>query len=86
MAMGAPFDVWKAHTYLRNEITKYVTQGLQRAEMLSFLRRDFPQYALSTRTLDHRLRHFQIFYTDTTISVEDIQTAIGKELKARGNF
>ena len=82
----APSDVWKADEYLKNEMTKYVTQGLKRTEMLSFLRRNFPQYAWSIRTLDRRLRHFQVFYTDTAISVEDIKTAVGKELEGPGRL
>ena len=71
----------KTYDYLKNEKAKYVTQGLKRTEMLSFIRCDFRQYAWSIRTLDHRHRHFQMFYADKTVSVEDIRTAVGKELK-----
>ena len=85
-AFCVPSDLWKADDYLKNEITRYVTQGLKRTEMLGFLRSDFQQYAWSIRTLDRRLRHFQIFYTDKTVSVEDIRTAVGKELKAPVNL
>ena len=48
--------------------------------MLSILRRDFDQYAWSLRTLDRCLRHFKIFYSDTTVSVEAVKDAVTKEL------
>jgi hypothetical protein len=43
-------------------MTKYIMQGLEQEEILHFLKRDFSQYAWSIRTLDRRLRHFEIYY------------------------
>ena len=49
-------DGWKEDVVLKEEMAKYVKQGLQRREMLDFLKRDFAQYAWSLRTIDRRLR------------------------------
>ena len=55
-------DGWKEDIVLKEEMAKYVKQGFQRREMLDFLKRDFAQYAWSLRTVDRRLRHFDIQY------------------------
>jgi hypothetical protein len=49
---------WKEDDSLKKEMTKYVMQGLQREEILHFLKRDFSQHMWSIRTLDRRLRKF----------------------------
>lgn len=79
-------NTWKEDASLKDEMRKFVKQGLQREEMLSFLRRDFDQYAWSIRTLDRRLRHFDIFYSDTTVSVEEVKDAVAKELDGPGKL
>ena len=58
---------WKEDDLLKGALQKYVKQGLKREEAIDFLRRDFPQYAWSIRTLDRRLRHFEVYYRDDTI-------------------
>ena len=73
-------DSWRDDYALKEDLTKYVRQGMQRKEMLDFLKRDFPRYAWSIPTLDRRLRHFNIFYTDTNVTVEEVKEAVGKEL------
>ena len=68
--------LWKEDD-LPEEATKpYFKQGLKREEAIDFLRKDFPQYALSSRTLDRRLRHFGVYYTDETVSVENVKDAV----------
>ena len=52
--------------------------------MLEFLKRDSPGYAWSISTLDRRLRHLKIFYTDTNVTVDEVKEAVGKELKGPG--
>ena len=60
-------------------------QGIHRQEMLDFLR-DFKQYAWSIPTLDRRLRHFKITYTDTDISVDEVKDAVAQELRGPGKL
>ena len=52
---------------LKRELSKYVTKGLQRNEILSYMLRDFPQYSWSIRTLDRKMRYFNIFNLDKKV-------------------
>ena len=38
------------------------------------------------RTLDRRLRHFEIYYHDRTVSVEQVQEAVCEELEGPGKL
>ena len=67
-------------------MVKYVKQSLQRSEILDFMTRDFPQYAWSLRTLDRRLRYFEIYYNDDNVGVADVMDAVGKELRGPGKL
>lgn len=52
--------------------------------MLDFITRDYPNYQWSLRTLDRRLRYFNIYYTDTNVTVEEVKDAVKKELEEPG--
>ena len=56
---------WVHDDKLKEAMSRYVQQSLQRSEILDFLTRDFPQYPWSIWSLDRRLRHFEI----TTIAI-----------------
>ena len=62
--------LWKNKADLKEALLKYVREGLQRWEMLDFLTRDFPFYAWSVM-LDRRLRHFDIFFSDGAVKVNN---------------
>ena len=47
---------WKDDERLKDSLEEYSRQGLQRQEILSFMKKDFSHYAWSLRTLDRRLR------------------------------
>ena len=79
-------DTWQEDIKLKEDLKKYVSQGLQRKEILNFLRRDFPAYPWSIPTLDRRLRHFDIYYTDRTVTIETVTDAVGKELDGPGQL
>ena len=79
-------DGWKEDIVLKEEMAKYVKQGFQRREMLDFLKRDFAQYAWSLRTVDRRLRHFDIQYNDKNVSVEEVKDVVKKELDGPGKL
>ena len=72
---------WKDDNSLKEELETYVRQGIKRAEILDFVKRDFSQYARSFRSLCRRLHHFNLPYTDITITVEHVKEAVAKELK-----
>ena len=61
-----------------------MSQGLQRSEIPSFLEQDFPEYTWSVRTLDRRMRHFNIYYTDHGMAVEQVVVAVKQELAGPG--
>ena len=77
---------WTDDEHLKEVLTKYVQQGLQRSEALDFLRGKFPEYVWSIRSLDRRLRHFNIFYNDRSVQVQDLKEAIDEELKGPGKL
>ena len=79
-------DGWKEDIVLKEEMAKYVKQGFQRREMLDFLKRDFAEYAWSLRTVDGRLRHFDIQYNDKNVSVEEVKDVVKKELDGPGKL
>ena len=69
---------WKEDTRLADKMRKYIQQGLTHQEMMSFLTCHFSQYTWSIRTLDRWLRHFGIFYTDKTVSPNEVRDAVAK--------
>jgi hypothetical protein len=71
---------------LRDDIEKYVKQMLKRSEMLSFLERDYFQYSWGIRSLDRRLRYFDMYYRDDNVSVDQVMEAVEKELDGPGKL
>ena len=65
---------------------KLVKQGLKRSEIVDFLRTDFAQYPWSIRSLDRRLRYFQLYYNDQEVTVEQVQDAVRTELEGPGKL
>lgn len=77
---------WKDNDDLKQAMEKYVRQGLTREEVLDFLESDFPEYTWSIRTLDRRLRYFDIYYNDKNIQLEEVKDAVEKELQGPGKL
>jgi len=77
---------WKEDGLLKDALKIYVKQSLQCEEAINFLRKDFPQYVWSIRTLDRRLRYFEVCYKDDTVSVEDVKEAVKKDLEGPGKL
>eukprot|EP00794_Sanderia_malayensis_P011558 gene11558-12749_t len=86
MAADNRFAAWKEDELLRTAMQEYVKQGLKREETLSFSQRDFSHYKWSMRTLDRRMRHFQIYYIDQDVSIEEVKEAVKKELAGPGKL
>ena len=51
---------WEHDDILKETLLKLVEQGLQRTEIISFVKRDFSQYCWSLHTLDR----FDIYHQD----------------------
>ena len=77
---------WESDRELQRELSKYVTKGLQRNEILSYMLRDFPQYSWSIRTLDRRMRYFNTFYHDENVSLNAVNEAVKGELNSPGKL
>ena len=77
---------WKTDETLKCDLENYVSQNLQRREIINFMERDYPFYAWSIPTLDRRLKYFEIKYINREISVEDVQDAVQKELAGPGKL
>ena len=61
-------------------------QGLLRSEILSFMKRDFSQYAWSLRTLDRRMREFGLYRTDRTVTEDALRNVVKEELDGSGKL
>ena len=77
---------WADVRSLKEALLNYNRQSLQRKEILSFMVRDFGEYAWSLRSLDRRLSYFNIHHNDNSVSVEDVKSAINKELMGPGRL
>ena len=77
-------DAWKEDLQLKEDLQKYVDQLFKREEILSFVIRDYSCYTWSVRSLDRRLRHFGIFYSDKDVTVNDVRQAVAEEMDGPG--
>ena len=81
MAVNLFDDSWKGDVELQEKLKQYVKEALKREEILSFLRRDFSQYQWSIRTLDRRLRYFDIYYSDKNVTVYKVREDVSASRK-----
>ena len=77
---------WADDQSLEEALQNYNRQGYQRKEILSFMVRNFGEYAWSLRSLDSRLSYFNIHRNDRSVLVEDVKSAINKELMGPGRL
>ena len=75
---------WKNDAILKEHITKYVAQRLQKKEILDFLQKDFPTYAWSYRTLTRRMSFFEIKFINYEILAENVALVVRKETQGPG--
>ena len=74
-------DSWKEDIHLKESLTKHIKEGLRREEVLDFMTRDFADHAWSLRTLDRRLRYFEISFTDRSAIVDQEEAAVKHEME-----
>ena len=70
----------------QRELSKYVTKGLRRNKISSYMLQDFPRYDWSIRTLDRRMRYFNIFYHNQNVSLNAVKEAVKGELNGQGKL
>ena len=77
---------WTHDKDLEDNLNKYVRENLQRNEILDFMQRDYPNYPWSLRTLDRRLRHFEINYVNYNVTVDEVKKAVKEQLEGPGQL
>ena len=72
---------WEDDNDLNNDLAKFVSLNLKRKEILVFLRKDYPMYAWSLRSLACRMQYFGTFqFTDYDVEVNDVEAVVEKEI------
>ena len=71
---------------LNNDLARFVSLNLKRMEILDFLRKDYPMYAWSLRSLARRMQYFGIHFTDYDVEVNDVEAAVQKEISGPGKL
>ena len=79
-------ETWKNDDALKNAFIKYIRQGLQRKEILDFIQRDFSEYAWSLRTLDRRIKYFDIPKFDYGVTVDQVRRTFAEEVNDPGQL
>ena len=77
---------WKSDTALMAALQEYSRQNFQGSEVLSFLERDFPQYAWNLHIFDWGLRELKITRVDKGVRVEQLRNAVQQELNGPGKL
>ena len=67
---------WEDDNDLKNDLAKFVSLNLKRMEILDFLRKDYPMYAWSLRSLARRMQYFR----------NDVEAAVEKEISGPGKL
>ena len=77
---------WEDDNDLNNDLAKFVSLNLKRMEIVDFLRKDYPMYAWSLRSLARRMQYFGIQFTDYDVEVNDVEAAVEKEISGPGKL
>ena len=77
---------WEDDNDLKNDLAKFVSLNLKRMEILDFLRKDYPMYAWSLRSLARRMQYFGIQFTNYDVEVNDVEAAVEKEISGPGKL
>ena len=60
--------------------------NLKRTEVLDYIHRGFPVYSWNLRTVDRRLRYFNIYKTDKNVPVKEVQQVVLEEISGPGRL
>ena len=75
---------WIKDKHLENTLRALVGDNSNWTEVLDYMKSDFLEYPWSQRTLDRRVRYFNIYKTDKSISVEDVQRVVIEQISGPG--
>lgn len=77
---------WEQDDSLKDDLASYVKQNLKQKEILDLVKKKYPEYAWSLRSLSRRLQHFRIKYVDYDISISTVKEAVSKEMEGPGRL
>ena len=78
---------WRSDSDLKLRLESLGKRGYQRSEILHVMKKDFSQYTWGCiKTLNRRLRHFNINYIKYDTPVEDVRKAVQEELEGPGRL
>ena len=77
---------WLNDADLEQQIKLLVLQNFWRAEILDFLKRDFPHYAWNLGALSRRMKRFGIKYVDYEAPINEVRDALAYENKGPGQL
>ena len=86
MAVRIYDSTWMDDNILKDAITEYIKRGLERTEILSYMNRDFAQYAWSIRSLDRRINYFEIKRHERNITVDEVKNVVALECEGPGKL
>jgi len=77
---------WENDDYLKDDLAAFVRQNLRQKEILDLVKRKYPIYAWSFRTLSRRLSFFEIRYSDADIEVDQVKEVVKTEMEGPGKL
>ena len=77
---------WKDEIDLKNDLARFVRVNLRKLEILDFMRKDYPMYAWSLRSLARRMQYFGVQFTDHDVKVNEVDDAVKKEISGPGKL
>lgn len=75
---------WQEDNNLREDLSKYVQQLFKREEIINFVLRDYGCYSYSEPR--QKASFFDIFYIDTSVTVDDVKEAVKTDLSGPGQL
>ena len=79
-------NYWANDENLKHDLQEYVLNNFKRTEVVDFMRKDYPEYTWSRRTLDRRLRYFNISYIDYQTDVDTVKAVVQREVCGPGQL
>ena len=59
----------------------FCERNIKQKEVLDLVKKKYPEYAWSLRSLSRQLQHFRIKYVDYAISISTVKEAVTKEME-----
>ena len=79
-------DSWKGNDDLKTDLCDFTRRNFKRLEMLDFLKKKYPTFSWSLRTLARRLKYFDSKYVRHDVDLGHVEEAIQKEMNGPGRL